>query len=227
MKQFTDLEINNIYLNKVKKDSSYFVKYKKVPDPSVIGWKTYKNRDFARVYCVLDFMEWIEKYNIKCGKNLGYTSKVDPELEKLTYEKSTYLPYPEYDLHNLPDFENKFDMFLFNQTIEHLYNPFIAIESIYKNINNGGYVFTSVPTINIPHCTPYHYNGYNPVGLAILFESAGFTIIEIGQWGNLEYINKMFSTHNWPDYFSLQKNGYVSNEEKNVCQCWILARKDK
>jgi len=52
--------------------------------------------------------------------------------------------------------------------IEHLYNPFMAMENIYKYIKPGGYVYTSVPTINIPHMTPIHYNGYNPY---VLFNS--------------------------------------------------------
>ena len=73
--------------------------------------------------------------------------------------------------------------------------------------------------------TPIHFNGFTPMGLAMLFKSANFEIIEIGQWGNYEYIQRLFGKHTWPGYNDLNKNGYVSNEERNVCQCWILARK--
>jgi len=225
MKLFTDKEIQDIYINEVKKPPSYFTKHKTVPHFSEIGWNNWNGKDFGRVYGSLDFKEWVLKHNINHGIHLGYTCKTDPEIKYVTYQKNTLLTYPEYDLHNLPEIEDKFDMFIFNQTIEHLYNPFMAIESIYKNIKNGGYVFTSVPTINIPHSTPFHYNGYNPMGLALLFKSAGFELIEIGQWGNYDYISKLFQTHDWPDYNYLQKNGNVTNEERNVCQCWILARK--
>ena len=62
------------------------------------------------------------------------------------------------------------------------------------------------------------------MGLAMLFKSANFEIVEIGQWGNLEYITKMFSTHDWPGLNVLQN---IRNEEKNVCQCWILAKKNE
>jgi hypothetical protein len=86
-------------------------------------------------------------------------------------------------------------------------------------------VFTSVPTLNIPHSTPIHFGGFNPMGLAMLFISNGFEILEIGQWGNYDYIQKLWKTHIWPSAVELMKNGIVSNEEKNVCQCWILARK--
>jgi hypothetical protein len=72
---------------------------------------------------------------------------------------------------------------------------------------------------------PYHFNGFTPMGLTMLFISAGFEIIEVGQWGNYEYINKLWSSHSWPGFDNLNHNGFVKNEENNVCQCWILARK--
>ena len=95
------------------------------------------------------------------------------------------------------------------------------MENIYKYIKPGGFVYTSVPTINIPHMTPIHYNGYNPMGLALLFLSVGFEIVELGQWGNYKYINYIFKNHKWPDATKVPHK----NEEKNVAQCWILARK--
>jgi hypothetical protein len=63
------------------------------------------------------------------------------------------------------------------------------------------------------------------MGLAVLFLSAGFEIVEIGQWGNFDYIQRLFGTQTWPGYDMLQQNNFVSNEENNVCQCWILARR--
>lgn len=56
-------------------------------------------------------------------------------------------------------------------------------------------------------------------------KGAGFEIVEIGQWGNFEYIQKIFSIHNWIGYDTLQHGGKVVNEERNVCQCWVLCRK--
>jgi hypothetical protein len=47
----------------------------------------------------------------------------------------------------------------------------------------------------------------------------------MGQWGCYEYISKLWGTHYWPGYNSLNKNNIIPNEENNVCQCWILAKK--
>lgn len=224
--KYSEQDINHIYWTKVKKDSSYFSKYELLPPCPVKAWEySWKNYDFPRTWCILDFKEWIAKYVGPVGL-LGYTCDTDPELEFITYNEKYKLEYPTYDLHTIGDtIHNKFDFFLFNQTLEHLYNPFMAVKSISKILKPGGYVFTSVPTLNIPHSTPIHFNGFNPMGLAMLFLSCGFEIIEIGQWGNYEYISKLWKTHSWPGYEELNHNGRVTNEEANVCQCWILSRK--
>lgn len=222
---FSEEEIKKIYLEKVKLPESYFKKYEILPRCPVekynYNWGHY---DFPRNLCILDFIEWNKKYNIKI-EHLGYTYD-DPELDFINPGKKTLISYPEYDLHTISrNFKNEFDFFLFNQTIEHLYNPFEALKQIYDIVKPGGFVFSSVPTINVPHLTPFHFNGYTPMGLAILFKSANFEIIEIGQWGNFDYIQKLWNTHSWPGYDQLNNNNVVINEEKNVVQCWILARK--
>ena len=225
MKQFSEQELHDIYNTSVKKPGSYFTKYEKLPPCPVKAWNySWDGHDFPRSWCILDFCEWIEKYNIN-PDHVGHTSW-DPETEFLPYKTRQLIEYPPYDLHTIGNhFDKAFDFFLFSQTLEHLYNPHMAVESIYKTIKPGGYVFTSVPTLNIPHMTPIHYGGYNPMGLAVMFASAGFEILEIGQWGNLEYIQKLWTTHYWPGYEALQKNGRVTNSECDVCQCWILARR--
>jgi len=219
--------INDLYITKVKLPSSYFKKYEFMP-PCPIKSRNYQwnNYDFPRNWCVLDFIEWVNKYNIQNIEHLGYTCDSDIELEFINVKEKTLLTYPPYDLHKLPvDYTETFDFFIFNQTLEHLYNPFEAVKQIYNTLKPGGYVFTSVPTINIPHSTPFHFNGFTPMGLAMLFKTANFEILEIGQWGNFEYIVKLWYTHSWPGYDELHKNNIVTNEERNVCQTWILARR--
>jgi len=224
---FSETDIHRIYHKHANLPATYFYKYEKLPPCPVRAWDySWKHYDFPRNWCVLDFIEWTKKYGIESINHLAYTCEADPELEFITASKKTKLEYPPYDLHTIGTlFQNEFDFFMVNQTIEHLYNPFTAIKSIYTTIKPGGYVFASVPTINIPHQTPVHYGGYNPMGLAMMFKEANFEILEIGQWGNCAYITKLFQTHNWPGYDKLQSNGIVLNEPENVVQCWILAKK--
>jgi hypothetical protein len=221
-------EIHALYNTKVKLPPNYFNKYLTLP-PCPVKCFNYKwgHYDFGRSWCILDFIEWTKKYNLTSVEHLGCTDANDPELEFINFSKQTILTYPSYDLHTISQhYQNEFDFFVFNQTIEHLYQPFDAMKQIYEIIKPGGYVFTSVPTINIPHSTPIHFNGFTPMGLAMLFYTAGFEIMEIGQWGNYEYIKQSWAgSHSWPGYDQLQCNNQVTNEERNVCQCWILAKK--
>ncbi len=224
---FLESDIIDIYNKQIKLPELYFKKFEYIPKCPVKSYNyDWSNKDFPRNWCILDFIEWIKKYDIKNIENLGYTSDSDPELEFLSYRNKVNVSYPTYDLHTISKhFKNEFDFFLFSQTLEHLYNPYESVKNIYDIVKKDGYVFTSVPTINIPHMTPIHFTGFTPMGLAMLFKTAGFEIVEIGQWGNFNYINKMFNTNCWPGYNDLNENGFVSNEENNVCQCWILAKK--
>jgi len=224
---FTEEDIRHIYNTKVKLPNEYFKKYEILPAIPVSnkrGWVAY---DYPRIRCILDFRDWVKKHNLEYVNHLAYTYNEDPELEFVNFIKNTEISFPPYDLHTISNhYKNEFDFFIFNQTLEHLYNPFEAVKQIYTTLKPGGYVFTSVPTLNIPHSTPLHFNGFTPMGLAMLFKTANFDIVEMGQWGNYEYIQKLFQTHSWPNCDDLKMpTGIIKNEERNVCQCWILAKK--
>lgn len=229
MFKFTEKEINEIYL-KFKKPKTYFSK--QMPNCPVKMWNyKWNNHDAPRCLCIIDFIEWINKYNLNKVEILNTTCKSDPELEFITANKINEYPYnyntqPSFDLHNFKK-QEKCDFFIFNQTIEHLYNPFIAVKNIYDNIKPGGYVFTSVPTNVIPHSTPFHFANWTPMGLIMLFMSVGFKVKETGQWGNRNYIYNAFINNNFPlshDFPDIIKCG-SNNEEHNVCGCWLLAQK--
>lgn len=232
---FSAAELQRLYVENVQKDHLYLSKYDTL-DPMTIlflesifttpeyAWDV---RSYTRVRTILDCREWIEKYQIT-SDTIAYTCEEDPELRLLAFKNKILIDYNHEtgvgDLHALTVIE-KFNFFLFHQTLEHLYNPFLAVSNIFRSLKNGGYVFTSVPTINIPHMTPLHFNGFTPMGLCMLFVSCGFRVLEIGQWGNYEYIQKLFSTHSWPGYRHLSDYG-ITNEAHNVVDCWILAVKD-
>ena len=222
--------IKNIYKNKVKKSHDYFMEKISEICPIKKWNNSWRHKDAPRCKCIIDFINWIDKYNIQSCENLGYTSDNDPELEFINAKNKYLHAYVGHDDNDKEKLSNDlhifvpnilYDFFIFNQTLEHLYNPFLAVNQIYKTIKPGGYVFTSVPTINIPHETPFNFYNHYPMGLAILFVSAGFEIIETGQWGNYNYINYIFKNHGWPDIYNVGQH----NEERNVAQCWILVKK--
>ena len=129
------------------------------------------------------------------------------------------------DLHLLDsaDIGVDFDMALFAQTLEHLWDPLLSVKNLFGKLRYGGYIFTSVPSLNIQHMTPNHYQHFTPMGLAMLFINAGFEVVEIGQWGNLDYEVKLLHTLQWPKWSDLDQP--VVNQREHPCACWILARK--
>lgn len=227
MKQFSETEISAIYKNFVNKDGRYYNKFMRLPlEKNNKNWK-WEGKDFPRIWALLDLEEWLQKHELTKFTKLLSTCNTDPELEYMKYDKLTHIPYinGENDLHTLDLNEKDFDMVVFNQTIEHLYNPFMAMERLYAHTANGGHIFTSVPTINIPHMTPFHFNGMTPMGLCMLMMSVGYNVKEIGFWGNMDYINFIFQNQTWPDYRQLMKDGIIRNEMNRNVQCWILAQK--
>jgi len=109
---FSEKELIEIYNTKVKLPESYFKKYEILPSCPVkcynYNWSHY---DFPRTWCILDFIEWVKKYNITI-EHLGYTCESDPEIEFITPSKKTVISYPEYDLHTISNhFVNEFDFF--------------------------------------------------------------------------------------------------------------------
>jgi hypothetical protein len=227
-KTFTEQEVIDTYNKFVKKENSYFQKLS--PFPLHLNNKRWKweGHDFPRIACLLDFQEWVVKHNINPLNNVLCTASDDPELEFLNINNLDYKPYENEnnDFHTLNLPRTDYDFILFSQTIEHLYNPFLSMWNLYHHMNEGGMMFTSMPTINIPHMLPFHYNGFTPLGLCMLMKSVGFEVLELGYWGNYDYISKLFKNHNWPSYQELiDEKGNIPNEPKNQVQCWILVKK--
>jgi SAM-dependent methyltransferase len=227
MKLFSENDIYHTYNKFVVKDNQYFnrfIEYKNYLSESELT--DYQNFDVPRVMSIIDFKDWIKKYNIQTGNDLLSTCTTDIELRYIKYDNTITAPYPPHDLHSFNLNNKQFDFIIFNQTLEHLYNPFLAVSKLYDHLKDGGYIYTTVPTINIPHMTPIHFWGITPIGLCMLFKSFNFQIMECGYWGNCNYINYIFENNTWPGHKQLLNKSNTLKHD-NVCQAqtWILAKK--
>lgn len=222
-------EIEEIYEKHVVKTDEYYRKsndeYHKLSDAEKREWFP---RDFPRLASLFDYKEWIEKYDLHHVGKLLSTCETDFELKSLTYDEITicdYLVDKKYDLHTMNLEDKDYDMIIFNQTLEHLYNPFIAMKNLYNHLKPGGYLYTTVPTINIPHQEPFHFWGMTPTGLCVLGASVGFDIMECGYWGNLSYINHIFTYNSWGNIFNVMIDNQIENVEHCQSQTWALFKK--
>jgi len=216
-------EIYQFYLN--NKNSEYLNKYN-IMDQSRNNkkWK-WENKDFPRVPAILELEEYVKKYDLK-SENMLLFSPGEPELEIIPHANEFIYEYTsnnvDYDLHKLNIPKKDYDFVLLCQTLEHLYDPLLSLKNIYNYLIEDAYIFCNVPTVNIQHMLPYNfYTGFTPVGLGCLFKQAGFKILEIGHWGNAEYLNRIFTTKQWPDYRQIP----TKNDFTTPCQSWILAKK--
>lgn len=219
--------VMDLYNKFVAKPQSYFKKFEDLNAAlSPAELSAYSRMDPPRVISIIDFKEWIKKYEIQTGKSLLSTCPNDPELKYLNYSDTTVISYPPHDLHTFDVDKKDHDFVVFNQTIEHLHTPILALNRIWEHLKEGGYVYTSVPTINIPHLTPIHFNGYTPTGLCALFESCGFSVCECGYWGNYKYIEYIFKHGEWCNYKQvLDDEGKMKYDPVCQAQTWVLARK--
>lgn len=209
---------------KPKQTPEYLTRYLTLPfHLNNKRWK-WENKDFPRVISLLEFQRFpLPSFE----KVLSFNGANDPEYEFITYSQLKNYNYLDdminYDLHTLNINEKDFDFCMCNQTLEHVYDPCLVLRNIYNHLKSGAIFYCNVPSINMAHDTPHHhYTGFTPTGLGCVVKQAGFEILDIGFWGNTEYINCMMNNNDWPDY---QKVSRYSSEPNKEVITWIFARK--
>jgi hypothetical protein len=190
-------------------------------------WK-WEDKDFPRVISLLEFERFILENKLSFKKTLCLNGMDDPEYEYVECGEKIIVNYKDdminHDLHRLNINEKGFDFVMLNQVIEHLYNPIECLCGLYNYMKKDGVIYANVPVLNGPHDVPYYYyTGMQPVGLGVIMKLAGFEIMSIGQWGNLEYINILFNRPWWADY-RMMKNPGVNDLTRPVTT-WCFARK--
>ncbi|MCK4666415.1 class I SAM-dependent methyltransferase [Candidatus Dependentiae bacterium] len=84
------------------------------------------------------------------------------------------------DAMNLPLKSNSIDLILNSSIIEHLENPEIAIDEIYRTLKPGGKVYVEIPFMRAYHMIPNDFQRYTISGIEKVFERHGFKMIQKG-----------------------------------------------
>jgi hypothetical protein len=225
---FSEQEIKDLYEKYVVKDKEYFNSQRNLSQQvsSIIPSSVWNciDKDYPRLPAIVDLYHWLQKYHLNSFKSVLSTCRHDPELYFVKTDHIDYAEYDgtNYDLHLLDLPKKDYEFIMMNQTLEHLYNPMYALERLYDHIAPGGYFFTSVPFLNIPHNMPFHYWGINPLGLVIMCKTVGFEVLEVGFYGSKEYLMNMFWSKYWPGINVINE---TENDPFYTAQCWILCRK--
>jgi SAM-dependent methyltransferase len=94
----------------------------------------------------------------------------DFEMVDKPYAKSTYV----CDLQSIPVEDARFDYIFFNQTMEHLPQPHLALKELFRVLKPGGKLIYTAPLFYEEHEQPYDFYRYTQFGIRFLFEGAGF-----------------------------------------------------
>lgn len=102
------------------------------------------------------------------------------------------------DAADLPFENEEFDTIICTQMLEHVKNPQLVVQQIYRVLKKKGVCVLTAPFLIPSHSDPDDYFRYTINGLKFLFENQGFKIIEINSYGQTftvfaEWFKFMFS----------------------------------
>ncbi len=103
------------------------------------------------------------------------TTDIDP------YEGVDYVE----DATRLSFADNSFETILSFQTLEHIREPNKAVAEMHRILKEGGICIATVPFFAPEHARPTDFQRYTTEGLRVLFEQAGFIVVECEAYGGL------------------------------------------
>jgi SAM-dependent methyltransferase len=119
----------------------------------------------------------------------------DFELVDKPYAKSTYV----CSLEKIPTEDSRFDAIIFNQVMEHLPEPLLALREFSRVLKPGGTMICSAPLFYEEHEKPYDFYRYTQFAWRHLMKEAGFEILSLewmeGYFGTVAYQLKTSSSY--------------------------------
>jgi SAM-dependent methyltransferase len=103
----------------------------------------------------------VESKSNRCKKE---TKWLQPYLSRVQYKVldkvSDYNPDIVGDIHALPVADNSVDAIVCSSVIEHVENPILAVEEVYRVLRPGGYAFFYAPFLFYYHPMPGYYKDF-------------------------------------------------------------------
>jgi len=148
--------------------------YYKNPDFSI--WNYLPNLTLTNEKHLLSFIKRFggERVILDIGAGGRLLSEKIITVDKF-YNKNTRVIA---DIHKLPFKKDSVDLIICTGTLEHIENPWIAVEEFRRILKNNGYCYIATPFMQGYHPDPSDYWRFTIEGLKILFRD--FEIIESG-----------------------------------------------
>jgi SAM-dependent methyltransferase len=109
------------------------------------------------------------------------------QVDQKTYGDITYV----CDLTHIPVPDGKYDLVLLTQVLEHVPEPTLVLQEIYRILKPGGALWLSAPLFFEEHDIPFDFYRYTQYGLKHLLNTSGFNIENLtwleGYYGTLSH----------------------------------------
>lgn len=140
--------------------------------------------------------------------------------------KLTEVKFPDIDIQNLPYSDNTFDFIISDQILEHVKNPFKAVDECYRVLKPNGYAIHTTCFMNEEHCVSWGVKEYGDywrftiAGLKLLHEK--YEVVQCDGWGNREALKLIFAGKRWE---VAPREVIKINENAYHITTWLIAKK--
>jgi SAM-dependent methyltransferase len=146
---------------------------------------------------VIELMERVPKDGLILDCGGGDRVLNDPRYVNVEYLEYQ-LPAVYGDAMKLPFKPETFDLVFSQAVLEHVPNPFVAVEEMRRVAKRGGTVWAGMAFLQPVHAVPYHYFNATPWGIAELFR--GLQVEEVTWFGELSFtVDWLFQTAGIPE----------------------------
>lgn len=83
------------------------------------------------------------------------------------------------DLSDIPVEADRYDRIVFNQVLEHVEDPRVVLAELCRVLKPGGQILCTCPLFYEEHQRPYDFYRYTRYALRMLFEGAGFEVLQL------------------------------------------------
>lgn len=129
----------------------------------------------ANLHALLD---QIEPGQVGLNVGAGY-SRLHPQVKNLDIQDGPNIDYVG-SADKLPFENNSFDLIITQETLEHVSDPFMAMNEISRILKPGGKLYCQLPFIIGFHPGPYDYWRFSAQGIEELVKRSGLKILSSG-----------------------------------------------